>query len=272
MSAIATTIRTVYRRCFVGTRWYRLNRFLHELSLHGLGILNHENEVLSGERVALQRILDWAATRSGTPPVVLDVGANVGDFSRRVTAAAPSARVFAFEPHPAIFQQTRAAAEAAGFEAIHAGCGAVPGQLMLYDYSDSRAGSQHASLYPGVIEELHGAAAVAHDVQIVTIDDFLAERAIEHVLLLKIDTEGHEASVLRGARHAVGARQIDFVQFEFNAMNIESRTFFRDIVALLPNYRFHRLLPDGWAPLPYSPITCEVFAYQNVVAIRDGLD
>jgi len=61
------------------------------------------------------------------------------------------------------------------------------------------------------------------------------------------------------------------VQFEFNAMNLESRTFFRDLVALLPNYRLHRLLPDGWALLPYTPLTCELFAYQNIVAVREGI-
>lgn len=270
MRSLTATVRAVYRRFFVGTRWYRLNLFLNELSLHGLGILNHESETLSGEEAALRRILGIASARFGAP-VVLDVGANVGDFSRRVKAGAPLARVFAFEPHPAIFPKTRAAAEAAGFEAIHAGCGDAPGHLTLYDYADDRAGSQHASLYQGVIEGLHGAPAEQHDVQIVTVDEFLRERDIEHVLLLKIDTEGHEASVLRGARRALHERRIDFVQFEFNAMNLESRTFFRDLVELLPNYRLHRLLPDGWAPLPYSPLTCELFAYQNVVAVRDDI-
>jgi FkbM family methyltransferase len=271
MSSLATTVRAAYRRFFVGTRWYRLNVFLHELSLHGLGILNHENEMLSGEQAALRRILDGASARSGTP-VVLDIGANVGDFSRRVKAAAPWARVFAFEPHPAIFPRTQAAAKAAGFEAIQAGCGEKRGQFTLYDYSDFRAGSQHASLYQDVIEELHGASAAAHDVQIITVDDFLCERNIDHVLLLKIDTEGHEANVLRGARRALDDDRIDFVQFEFNWTNLASRTFFRDLVELLPRYQLFRLLPDGWAPLPYSPLTCEVFAYQNVVAVRGGID
>ena len=42
-------IRYLYRRLFVGERWYRLNMLLHELSLHGLGILNYETERVSGE-------------------------------------------------------------------------------------------------------------------------------------------------------------------------------------------------------------------------------
>lgn len=270
MSTLTASTRALYRRFFVGTRWYRLNLFLHELSLHGLGILNHENEKVSGEDAALRRILAATGAAQGTP-VVLDVGANVGDFSRRVRAAAPSARVFAFEPHPSIFPHTSAAAQAAGFEAIHAGCGDEPGRLTLYDYSDSRAGSQHASLYQAVIERLHGGSAAGHEVEIVTVDDFLRDRKIERVHLLKIDTEGHESSVLRGAQRALREGRIDFVQFEFNAMNLESRTFFRDLVALLPNYRLHRLLPDGWALLPYTPLTCELFAYQNIVAVREGI-
>jgi FkbM family methyltransferase len=270
LSALTVSARALYRRFFVGRRWYRLNLFLHELSLHGLGLLNHENEKVSGEEAALRQMLGAGAARLRAP-VVLDVGANVGDFSRRVRAAAPSARVFAFEPHPSIFPQTQAAAGAAGFEAIHAGCGEEPGCLTLYDYSDSRAGSQHASLYRGVIEGLHGGPAAKHEVRIVTVDDFLRERDIERVLLLKIDTEGHEGSVLRGARRALQEGRIDFVQFEFNAMNLESRTFFRDLVELLPQYQLYRLLPDGWAPLPYTPLTCELFGFQNIVAVRDGV-
>jgi hypothetical protein len=91
------------------------------------------------------------------------------------------------------------------------------------------------------------------------------------VRLLKIDTEGHEASVLRGARETIAGRRIELVQFEFNAMNVASRTFFKDFVDLLPGYRFYRLLPDGRVPLRYSPHACEIFAFQNVVAIREDL-
>jgi FkbM family methyltransferase len=262
---IGVVLRRGYRRLFGGARWYRVNRFLHELSLHGLGILNYENDRMSGERHTLARAL----ATSGSAPVVLDVGANVGNYARAVMQRCPTARVFAFEPHPGTFTRTLAAAREAGFTAINAACGADVGRLTLFDYDGQATGSEHASLYADVIERIHGGRPTGHDVAVTTIDAFVAERGIERVRLLKIDTEGHEAAVLRGARNTLAAGKVDLVQFEFNEMHVASRTFFRDFIDLLPGFRLYRVLPDGWIPLPYSPVTCEIFAFQNIVAVRE---
>jgi hypothetical protein len=56
-------------------------------------------------------------------------------------------------------------------------------------------------------------------------------------------------------------------------MNVISRAFFRDFYTLLPDYAFYRLLPDGPVPLgEYSPILWELFASQNIVAVRRGCE
>lgn len=87
--------------------------------------------------------------------------------------------------------------------------------------------------------------------------------------MIKIDAEGHELKVLAGARRSIARGMIEAIHFEFNAMNITSRVFFRDFYDLLPGYRFYRMLPGGLAPLgDYDPVTCEILAYQNIVALR----
>ena len=263
---IGAVVRRAYRRLFVGVRWYRVNRFLHELSLRGLGILNYENDRVSGERHTLVRALTGT---SDARPVVLDVGANVGNYARSVMQLCPEARVFAFEPHPGTFARTAAAAREDGFTAVNAACGAEVGQLMLFDYEGHESGSEHASLYADVIEGIHGGRPAGREVAVTTIDAFVAEHGIEHIRLLKIDTEGHEAAVLRGARKTLASGMVDLVQFEFNEMHVASRTFFRDFIDLLPGFRLHRVLPDGWVPLPYEPVSCEIFAFQNILAVRD---
>jgi len=51
-------------------------------------------------------------------------------------------------------------------------------------------------------------------------------------------------------------------------MNVSSRAFFRDFWRLLENYQFYRLLPNHMLEIKnYSPLSCEIFAYQNIVAI-----
>ena len=52
-------------------------------------------------------------------------------------------------------------------------------------------------------------------------------------------------------------------------MNVISKTFFKDIVDLLPGYDFYRLLPDGLKALgTYKSAHFEIFSFQNIVAIK----
>jgi FkbM family methyltransferase len=48
-----------------------------------------------------------------------------------------------------------------------------------------------------------------------TLDDYIAERGISHIDLMKIDVEGAEFKVLRGGRLALINRIIDIIQLEY---------------------------------------------------------
>jgi hypothetical protein len=104
-------------------------------------------------------------------------------------------------------------------------------------------------------------------VPVTTIDAYLEEEGWPHVALLKIDTEGHELRVLEGAAVALSRGLVDCIQFEFNEMNVISRSFLHDFRTLLSSHRFFRLLPRGVVPLRGEPLE-ELFAFQNIVAVR----
>ncbi|MEP7359891.1 MAG: FkbM family methyltransferase, partial [Anaerolineales bacterium] len=109
-------------------------------------------------------------------------------------------------------------------------------------------------------------------VQALRLDDFIGQHGLRHISLLKIDTEGHELSVLRGAVETLAANRIEAVQFEFNRMHVISRVFLSDIVNALPGYHFYRLLPDGLVPITFQPpFRSEIFAFQNIAALRRDL-
>jgi FkbM family methyltransferase len=204
-------------------------------------------------------------------PIVLDIGAHSGTYSNKVKSLSPSAEIYAFEPHPRSFERLQSEALRWGYTAINLGCGAKAGYVDLFDYADNDQGSQHASLYRDVIQTIHNASSSARQIQITSLDSFVEQKGIRRVNLLKIDTEGNELNVLVGARKSIESQLIDIIHFEFNEMNAVSHVFFRDFYMLLPQYEFHRMLPDGLVPLgSYSPLLCEIFAYQNIVAIRQG--
>jgi FkbM family methyltransferase len=154
------------------------------------------------------------------------------------------------------------------YTALNLGCGKSKSKLELYDY-ENKDGSSHASLYRGAINELRQCNSVSHIVDIIDIDSFISEQNIQKVSLLKIDVEGNEYSVFEGLKEALKKGIIEIIHFEFNEMNIFSRTFFKDFYDLLEDYQLFRMLPNHLLPLDtYSPIFCEIFAYQNIVAVH----
>lgn len=252
----------IYRFLFARPAFAKLNRQMVLMGLKGLGVLNFENAEVSGERHFLQQ---WLSGQKR--PVCLDVGANEGDYTQMLLQAQPQAQVHAFEPHLLTF--ARLAARHGGHVDIrltNAGCGAEAGELELFDYAQGE-GSSHASVHRGVIEKLRGEPSSAHRVPVVCVDDYLDANGIGTVDLLKIDTEGHELAVLQGARESLRAGRIRCVHLEFNEMNAYSHVHFLDLFEMLPNFRLHRLLPAGMLELEnYSPLFCEIYAFQNIVA------
>jgi FkbM family methyltransferase len=253
-----------YRFLFARRQFYSLNRFLHTLSLRGIGVLNFENDRVSGEDHFLTSYL-----RDKPGCVVFDVGANNGRYGEKVMRLQPNARVYAFEPHPGTFTRLQESAVKHGFHAFNLGCGDTRTETLLFDYAGGQ-GTQHASVHENVFTGIHEQKPIGHRIQIITLDDFVIEYGLQSVDLVKIDVEGNEFSVLRGLQKSLSQGRINAIQFEFNTMNVVSRVFFKDFVDLLKGFALYRLLPNGLAALPhYDPALCEIFAFQNIVALRE---
>ena len=109
----------------------------------------------------------------------------------------------------------------------------MTGSAALYDRADA-PGSSLSSLHAEVVAGLHGLPSVARTVAVRTLDEIAAEHDFGFVDLLKIDTEGSELAVLKGARQLLDRNAIGCVHFEFNEMNLVSRTYLRDFRVLLP--------------------------------------
>lgn len=180
-----------------------------------------------------------------------------------------SALIYCFEPHPKNFQKLLSKFSNSRVKTINCAVGDQPGQIQFFDYADND-GSSHASVYREVIEEIHDSISAPHVVEMITLDSYCIANNIQHINLLKIDTEGNELSVISGASRLINNQSIDFIQFEFNEMNIISRVFLRDFRIILPNYTFYRLLPKGMIPIKSNGMD-EIFAFQNIVAVRNDV-
>ena len=242
-----------------------LNAYLKALVDVGVGY-GYPGQVEETERAFLKSYL------AETPnPVIFDVGANVGSYTRTIKEYSPSAQVYAFEPHPESFRALAESEKLGGVRVFQNAIGDTEGEMELFDLADGNE-STLASLHKGVIEQLHRKKARTFKVQVKKLDRVVAELGIPHINLLKVDTEGHELSVFKSGLNTIEAKKIDVVQFEFNEMNVISRTFFKDFLELLKDFLLVRLTPHGGLPIDhYSPTLHEIFSLQTIVGFRREL-
>lgn len=256
----------LYAHWFAKKKFLKWNLFLFHLSLRGLGILNWRNDDLSGEKGFLDNYL-----KNREHPLVVDVGAHIGMYVKNILSANPEAEVIAFEPHPITYKkllQNLTIDDKRMVKCYNLAVDEKQKNLKLYDYANND-GTQHASIYKDVINLLHGSQSICHEVKAITLDEFLDDE-IKTIDLLKIDTEGNELNVLKGAQQLLKNHKIRAIQFEFNSMNTISKTMFKDFRDLLQDYDFFRILPMGEiyrVSSKYNPLLDELYAYQNIVAL-----
>ncbi|HEY4043282.1 MAG TPA: FkbM family methyltransferase, partial [Rhodopila sp.] len=200
--------------------------------------------------------------------VVLDIGANHGAYTNVIYRLAPTARIFAFEPHPVTFAVLQSAIAASPLiTAINQAVADTTGQVKLFDFR-AEDGSTQASLSASAVT-LFSPDIVAHAVDCTTIDQFRAEAKLDHIDLLKIDTEGHDLAVLIGAKTALREHRIKLIQFEFIPANIATGATMHRFFEALHGYRIGRLCLNGtvrWLDR-YDVKRCEIYVTHNLIAI-----
>lgn len=239
------------------------------LAYNNMGILKYENEQVTGEEYFISDF--FRKTIGGTGQYVFfDVGANIGKYSGMLVKEYPGSFVYSFEPNQKTFEILLQNVSGKA-KCINAGLGAEQKTARLYTYSDSVA-SSHASIYGEVFSTFHKAAnVIGMDVKMTTIDSFCEEEKISHIDLLKIDTEGNELQVLKGATRMISEDRIKVIQFEFGECNVFSRVFLRDFYDILQNYRIYRLDSRRAIPLFSYDSTNEIFRFQNFIAVSKRL-
>lgn len=159
--------------------------------------------------------------------VVFDVGAYVGDtalwFSRSV---GHRGKVYAFEPEPENFKKLKLNLERNRTQNI------VPLQLALSDDEGEM-----------IISGGGGGATVANDVNgipvmVTTIDKFVEDNNITRVDFIKMDVEGHELNVLKGAAETIKTFKPSLALSAYHCGDdfVKLPKF---LLELNPNYKFY---------------------------------
>lgn len=149
----------------------------------------------------------------GPGDLAVDVGANIGYMTGIMAArVGPTGRVLAFEPHPRVGADLRR-------NLARFGRSAGTGEIRFFPVALSSRNGISAMVDGAGFEENRGLARLAEEqeeqegtpVETRRLDDLLDG---EKVTLMKLDVEGHEAEVLRGAEGLLRERLVTHVVYE----------------------------------------------------------
>ena len=183
--------------------------------------------------------------RSVTPVggTFIDVGANIGYFTLLASRwVGPSGRVYAFEPVSVTYARLRrnlALNPTDNVTAVNEGASSSPGTAAIALEDDAG----HSHLLAGEAK-----ANRQETITLTTVDAFVASRGLTRVDVLKIDVEGADFEVLRGAEATLRRfRPVVLMEVEliprFGA-TVESVTRFLDGIDYDGELRRHRSATD----------------------------
>lgn len=225
-------------------KYHRFFLILKNISVQGLNYRNTEIEK-NGELFFINKLAEYFS-RSNSNLTLFDVGANIGNYSKQLNRSfIKNATIYAFEPFSIPFEVLLESSQ--NHKTIK------PFKIGLSDKNESLLiySSDKFSEIGGVYNRDFIFSDIPHSKQEInqfkTLETFCIENNIVHINFLKIDVEGHEYQVLKGATTLLENNKIDFIQFEFGAGNQFSRTYFLDFYYLLhKNFKLFRLLGDGF--------------------------
>lgn len=145
----------------------------------------------------------WLLDSVGPQSVVYDVGANRGYVALSLLAKQPGLRVVAFEPNPGVLGKLLGNLDLNGFtdrvSVLGIGLGEQLARAPLF-----LAASDSASSLDGHHAEYWGNGILTSiEVEIMTLDALLAKGDLPPPTHIKVDTEGFEAQILRGAQETL---------------------------------------------------------------------
>lgn len=177
---------------------------------------------------------------------VIDVGANVGDFTQAVLERRPRARVVACDAQES---SQRALRERFDGRRVFVG-GALGAWSEQRELWASNPCDQLATFHPRThITEVQQDSVGM--IEVTTVDALCAALRVKHIDLLKLDCEGHELAVLQGAAGMLN--RVDMISWEHfgDATAFRNGVTFDDYVSLLSDrFALWKMTDSGWGLVP----------------------
>ena len=155
-------------------------------------------------------------------PIILDIGANIGIYSLSYASLFKNSNIYSFEPVNSIYQEliNNININSNFTKRIHAfnfgfsdNCKSMSLSIPTSEQHERYRHNNNCGLF-----SIHGKGDNTVDAKFITLDSFMLERGSPNFVdFIKIDVEGHEFEVLKGAENTI-TKCKPIIVMEFNEL------------------------------------------------------
>ena len=243
-----------------------VNDLILSLSLDAKGFKNYGNFKKTGE----SNFIDLIKNEIN---LSLDIGANIGRYTKLLLEKTNS-KVVSFEPLPEAFNELKKIELEFSnrLKVFNLAIGENSNNLNLF-YGNQK--SEKASLIDNLeklsfIKDNNKNKILVKVRNLDSFNDFFKDQKIDFI---KIDTEGFEYEVLKGAQKILEVHKPKFIQMEFNWHQLIRNQSLHNISKLVNSYDTFRILPKGKKLIFVDPSRPEnnIYHLSNYVFIKKDI-
>ena len=260
----------VYVFIFGRKKMQFLNNIFLSLTLNAKGYKNYGSFRETGEENFIKKI-------SHDLSFCIDIGANIGKYTELLLKET-AAKIIAFEPLPDAYLDLKKL-ELNNLNRLKVFNQAIgeKNEFLELNYASSK--SEKASFSDNLEKlsfyDFHNNKKMK--IKILTLDTFIEENLDDfnqtEIDLIKIDTEGFELEVIKGATKTIKKMSPKYIQLEFNWHQLFKKQNMYSFYEFLKNYELFQILPYGNDLIKVNVTRPETNIYHlsNFVYIRKDL-
>jgi len=210
--------------------------------------------------------------------VVFDVGASIGCYTKELLSLNVPLSIYDFEPVPEIYAtlvvniKNGKNYKSSDNKDIKFFNIALSDKNSVCDFYYVPQAKERSSLYlrKSFINKLKSEKI---SIETMSLNDFCYRQSVDHINFLKIDTEGAEYAILRGAQDMLEKHAIDYIQFEYGGTYLDAKTTLKEICQYLTFLRYviFKIVPDGLIHINVWRDTLEDYKYSNFFVVSREL-
>ena len=211
-----------------------VNRFdcNHEQVGHGQWLLDH------GSASSVEANETYNYLRDIENPIIFDIGANIGTYTTWLARLYPKGKIYCFEPQRLVFQMLCGNIAINNFDNCYAYNMAV-GQTndFIEIHEPDYYSKEDFGIFSLIEDKIKDKSENRYTVPLISLDFFVHSYKIERVDFIKIDVEGMDIDVLKGATNVMKAHKpCIFIEHSDNRKSILNEII--DYLGI-DNYKFN---------------------------------